>query len=294
VGELKATSLGDPTLYRCSCKQPIAHCDFWKTVGRAMAQRGCPEFDITRAGTSIYEVESYYVRRLLAPLCRGRFTELLRDCALNLSSAWRSHLREKSRRNLALVDSILAVTGADIVVDSSKLALRLKYLLRISSLNIKVIRVTRDGRAVALTYMNEWRFADAMDPALRGGGSGTPRPPPRRSMAEAATEWKRSNEAADCLTAQLSRSQWTAVRYEELCEAPAATLKRLVSFLGLDPTNLTLDFRATQQHVIGNGMRLDSSSKVRLDERWKSHLSENDLQVFDKVAGNLNRKYGYI
>lgn len=293
VGELKATSMGDPDQYRCSCKELIRECGFWSQVEAEMAARECPEFEITRAGTSIFEVESDYVRRLLAPLYRGSPAEVLRDAALTLSREWRSHHRETSRRNEALIGAVLKVTGADVIVDSSKLALRLKYLLRNPSLAIKVIRVIRDGRAVSLTYTDEWSFADARDPELRGGGSGVRRPPPRRSMAEAANEWKRSNESADCLLATLPRSDWMEVRYEELCADPAAVLRQVAEFLELDPNATTLDFRTAGQHVIGNGMRMDTTSEIRLDERWKQAMTQDDLNAFDEVAGDLNRKYGY-
>lgn len=293
AGELKATAMGNPEQYRCSCKEFIKQCGFWQAVAAAMAQRSYPGFDITDAGSNIFETRSRYMSRLLAPLHRGVVLETVRDLALSLSPAWRAHLRETNKRNLALIESLLSVTGASLVVDSSKLALRLKYLLRVSALEIKVVRVIRDGRAVSLTYMDDWNFADAANPELRGGGAGIRRPPPRRSMAEAAHEWKRSNEAADCLTATLADNQWTEVRYEELCADPEATLRRLTNFIGLEPEQTTLDFRSHEQHVIGNGMRMDSGSEIRLDDRWKAHLSAEELRTFDKVAGGLNRKYGY-
>ena len=293
VGELKATSMGDPKQYRCSCKKLIAQCPFWKEVTAAMSERGYRDFDITRAGTNISEIESPYIRRLLAPLQRGPILESIRDVALAASPEWRGHLRETNRRNVDLIESLRVVTGAETIVDSSKLALRLKYLLRITDLDIKVVRVIRDGRAVSLTYTDEWNFADAADPSLRGGGTGKQRPPPRRSMIEAAREWRRSNEAADSLIAQLSPEQWTKVRYEELCAEPEKTLERLLVFLGLDPTGMTMDYRSHGQHVIGNGMRMDSTSEIRLDERWKSQLTLADLKTFDAVAGGLNRQYGY-
>jgi hypothetical protein len=293
VGELKATSMGDPKQYRCSCKELIAQCHFWKEVTAAMSERGYRDFDITRAGTSISEIQSPYIRRLLAPLQRGPILESIRDLALAASPEWRGHLRETNRRNVDLIESLRVVTGAETVVDSSKLALRLKYLLRIPALDIKVVRVIRDGRAVSLTYMDDWNFADAANPELRGGGGGIRNPPPRSSMSEAASEWRRSNEAADCLTATLSGERWTEVRYEELCAAPEATLRRLAVFVDLDPGNIILDFRSREQHVIGNGMRMDSTSEIRLDERWKSQLTPGDLKTFDAIAGDLNRKYGY-
>lgn len=294
AGELKATSLGDPDQYRCSCHERIRSCAFWQNVHQAMASRGYPEFDITRAGTNILETKSPYVRRLLAPLYRGGALEISRDLALSLSSEWRTHVNICNDRNLALIESLLKTTGAGVVIDSSKVPLRLKYLLKIHDLDVRVIRVIRDGRAVSLTYTDEWNFAESSDPEMRSGGTGTRQPPQRDSMAEAARAWKRNNESCDALVATLPRTQWTEVRYEDLCADPTATLKRLAVFLDLDPEQTLLDFRSKTQHVIGNGMRMDSTSVICLDERWQSHLSENDLQAFDAVAGDLNRRYGYV
>jgi hypothetical protein len=259
-----------------------------------MEHRGFAGFDITDAKTNITDIPSIYGERLLAPLCRGPFLEAVRDAALSFSLTWRKHVGQINQRNAAMVESILAITGASIVIDSSKLALRLKYLLRIPFLEIRVIRVIRDGRAVALTYTDEWNFADASDPKLRGGGSGTRRAPPRRSMAEAANEWKRSNESADCLISTLPGTHWMEVRYEELCTSPAETLRHLLSFIGLDSARVVLDFRSRKQHVLGNGMRMDSTSDIRVDERWKECLTAEDLKVFDAIGGDLNRKYGYV
>jgi hypothetical protein len=293
VGELKATHLGDAESYRCSCRERIRDCPFWQEIGRAMGRRGIEDFDVTRAGTSIFETQSPYLLRLLAPLYRNGVLETVRNLGLSLSSEWRRHLSNTQHRNLALIQSVLEVTGARLLVDSSKVALRLKYLLRIRDLEIRVIRVIRDGRAVALTYTDEWNFADSRDPGMRGGGSGLRRPPPRHSIAEAATEWKRSNEAADALLRWLPHKQWTEVRYETLCAEPVATLRRLTDFLGLPPDQPCLDFRAAPQHVIGNGMRLDSTSEIRLDERWREVLDDADLKAFTRVAGDLNKRYGY-
>ncbi len=293
VGELKATNIGNPEQYRCSCGSLIKQCDFWTQVSQAMARRGIRNFDITQAGTSIFEVNSPYARRLLAPLYRKSLLESVRDLGLFFSSAWRAHLPKTNCRNAALVESLQEVTAAKVVIDSSKMALRLKYLLRIPEIDVKVIRMVRDGRAVALTYTDEWSFADASDPALRGGGSGARREPPRRNMADAAREWKRSNEAADCLANQLPASQWIQVCYEELCSQPEQTLKRLCKFLEIDPEKINLNFRSRKQHVIGNGMRLDTTSEIRLDERWRTHLSPTDLDAFLSVAGPLNQQYGY-
>lgn len=292
VGELKATSLGDVDRYRCSCGALIRECSFWARVSRSMAQKGI-SFDITNAGTSFRSGGSRYTRRLLRPLHRGPLLERVRDAALFLSRSWRTTLPEIQRRNATLVATICGVSGSRIAVDSSKVALRLKYLLRIPGLDVRVIRLIRDGRGVALSYMDPAGYADAKDPALRGGGMGGDRANERLSISEAAREWRRSNEEAGQVLAGLDRSRWTEVRYEELCTDTDATLDRLFQFLGVAPARAVRDFRRLEHHVVGNGMRLDSTSEIQLDEQWKSVLTDRDLRVFDSVAGRLNRRYGY-
>ena len=63
--------------------------------------------------------------------------------------------------------------------------------------------------------------------------------------------------------------------------------------MGVDPKKRARDFRAYGHHVVGNGMRLDSTAEVQLDERWKSALSPTELGAFDVTAGRANRRYGY-
>jgi hypothetical protein len=292
VGELKATHLGDAERYRCSCGQLIRQCPFWSRVSEAMARKGI-SFDITHAGTDFRLNGRGFTRRLAGALHRGAVFEGCRDFALRLSPAWRAHLTQVQIRNAALVDAIRELTGARIVVDSSKIALRLKYLLRSREMDVKVIRLVRDGRAVALTYMDPARFADAQDPQRRGGGMGGERDAERLSMAQAALAWHRSNEEAEHVVAGLDRSRWIEVRYEQVCTDPQGTLQRIFGFLGVDPSRWVPGFRSVEHHVVGNGMRLDSTPEIRLDERWKSALTKDDLAVFNRVAGAMNRRCGY-
>jgi len=156
-----------------------------------------------------------------------------------------------------------------------------------------VIRLIRDGRAVALTYMDPAGFADAKDPSLRAGGMGGDRLGERLTMAQGAREWRRSNEEAEHVLAGLDRSRWTQVRYEQLCTDTDATLDRLFTFLGLDPARRIQDFRSVDHHVVGNGMRLDATSAVELDERWKNVVTSKHLEEFATVSGRTLTRYGY-
>lgn len=293
AGELKATSMGDVDRYLCSCRTRIKECPFWSGMKQEMADRGFA-FDITDAGTDLRSGAGPYTQRLLRPLHRGPALELVRDAALSLSPDWRSRLSRFQARNSALVDSLRARTGRDAVVDSSKVGIRLKYLLRNPTLDVRIVRLIRDGRGVALAYVDPARYADAAEPRLRGGGTGGSREEEKLTVADAALEWRRSNEEAEAILAGLESSRWRNVRYEELCDNPGRTLRSLFGFIGVDPEVGVerLDFGGL--HVIGNGMRFDDSRRILLDERWRQALGPGDLRVFESVAGEMNRRLGYV
>jgi len=292
IGELAPGGIGDSPQYRCSCRSPIRECPFWQWVTSEAARNGLG-FSIDDFPTRFRMPESRIGRRLLGSLHRGPGLELLRDMGLSLFTPWPSRIPEIIRANEILVDVILEYYHACLFVDKGNLALRLKYLLRVPSFDVKVIHLTRDGRGVALACMDPAAFADAKDPARRSGGMGGDRMKERLSMAQAAYEWRRCMEEAEHVLRCLDRSQWTEVRYEELCMDPDATLSRLFAFLALDPDKRSDDFRSVENHIVGNGMRLDATSEIRLDGRWQETLTKQDLRVFDDTAGEMNRRHGH-
>lgn len=291
VGELKQTSLGDLQRYRCSCGERIRQCPFWMAVGADLATRG-HDFLPGNGSTDLTFGASSWAKRLLRPLHRGPLLERARDVALALDVRWRPHLRRWQDANARLAEAVCRLSRRPVIVDSSKVGIRLKYLLRNRSLEVKVLRIVRDGRAVALTYVDPAHFADARDEQLRGGGFGGDRAEERLSMAEAAREWRRSNEEAEALLRGLSPASFRTVRYEEICADPHVALRPVLDWAGVDPEVPPTLARGTY-HVVGNGMRLDSTREIRLDDRWRTALRADDLATFDAVAGDLNRRLGF-
>ena len=292
AGELKATSLGPVATYRCSCGSLIAECPFWHAVHAAMARRGVA-FDITSSMADLRSGASPAMRRLLRPLHRGPVLETVRDLALSSVPGWRAHLAKVQQINAALADALRECSGARVVVDSSKIGIRLKYLLSNPGLAVKVIRLVRDGRATALTYMDPERYADAQQAHLRGGGSGRSRDSERLSVEAAAHEWRRSTEEGAAIVATLPRQQWTQVRYEDVCADPRGVLEGLCAFIGVAGAPRIDAFKSREHHVIGNGMRFDTSNVIAVDDRWRTTLTADHLRAFDRTAGELNRRLGY-
>ena len=291
AGELKLTNLGDVGRYRCSCGIEIERCPFWGAVRDRLEAAG-HRFDLARPGTDFAAGASPWVRRLLLPLHRGPALEWLRDLALHLDPSWPGWKARVQSANASLARALSEITGRPVVVDSSKIATRLKYLLQNPALDVRVVRVVRDGRAVALTYLDPARYADAADERLRGGGSGGGRASERLTMAAAAREWRRSNEEADSVLRRVPRERWVEVRYEAVCADPRQALRPAFECIGVD-VDAPISLKAGTHHVVGNGMRLDATREVRLDERWKTALTSEDLAMFERVSGVYNRQLGY-
>jgi hypothetical protein len=292
VGELKATNLGDINRYRCSCGALIQQCEFWNQVRQVMREEGY-SFDIANTSTDFFGINSAYVRYLLRPLVRGPILEGLRDLALKISPIWRRSLTSIQKQNLALIRIVCRLANARVIVDSSKIGLRLKYLLQNPELDIKIIRLIRDGRAVAMTYTDPAGFADSENPELRAGGMGGNRDSEKMSINQAAREWRRSNEEAQQILARVPSDRWIEIRYEHLCRNSEATLARIFRFIGVEPHSAVKAFRSKAMHVLGNGMRLDSCNEIKVDQRWKQQMTSHQLAQFEAIAGTLNQRYGY-
>lgn len=292
VGEIVSGSMRDLDGYRCSCRRLIVECPFWAAVTATLRPKH-PDFDLSDFGIRLDPERPPWVSRAMRAEHRGPFLESLRDGLLAASPTFRRHIADVERHLYAFATAILRERAARVVADSSKLAHRLKFLLRMPSFNVKVVHLVRDGRAVALTYMDEQQFADASDPRLRRGGRGSVEAGRKMDMERAAGEWQRAAVGASNLLRRLDPSRWTRITYEQLCQEPDAVLRRLFEFIGVDAARRRRDFRGAEPHIVGNGMRLDATSEIRLDERWRTVLTPDELVTFDRAAGEVNRRFGY-
>ena len=257
--------------YRCSCGCRAKECLFWQQVKDEMARRGF-DLDVTDFRTRFQYPENRVFNRVLQAEYRGPFLEAARDVALRLSPGWRRQAQIIAKRNVALIDSVNRIADARILIDSSKHPLRVNFLLRIPELKVKIIRLVRDGRGVAHTYVH--------DNGL--------------SVEEAALEWRVNVLAEERLLARLDPSLWQEVRYEDLCASPRSELEKLCAFLNLDPSRVNTDFRSANLHVFGNKMRLSSERTVRLDDKWQTEFTDSEISQINRIAEKQLTRYGYL
>ncbi len=270
VGELKTTAMGDVDQYVCSCGTKIRRCPFWQKVTRELGRRGVP-FEVGEFGTHFRFESGSLANRLLGARFRGPAFEKLRDVGLQLMPAHRREFRAILEKNRALVEIISTIQQGTVFLDSSKDPLRLKYLLASGYWDFKVIHLIRDGRATASSYMKHHRVA----------------------MEVAAREWRRTHEECRRMLSKVPTDAQLTVHHEDLCRDPHALLDSIFGFLGIDAGAAVHDFRSIEHHIVGNYMRLGASSEIKLDEKWRTTTTSPDLEVFDRIAGEANRRFGY-
>jgi hypothetical protein len=261
VGELKFTSLGDIDRYRCSCGEFLLQCPFWRKVRSELATRG-RVFDPWDGSTDLFSGVTPYMRRALPH--RGAF------------SSW-SGTRPPGGTFVAVAPEIMAgatPVGADSIPHHRQAGCR-----RFPKVGIRlgICCATRPSRSGA---SHRPRRASGGPDVRRSARTRTPATNSRAAVARAATvrrgcPWARRHghgggaTAAQKILARLPREASRVIRYEDVCADPHATLRPVLEWIGVDP-RAPLGLARGTYHVVGNGMRLDSTREVKLDDRWRT------------------------
>jgi hypothetical protein len=269
VGEMYISPGFNTEGYLCSCGQPIDECPFWLEVSREMKKRGVP-FNVRDSDTSFRTDQiGRLANRLVTTEPRNRLFDAACHAALRLLPQARRELKRRLRINQALVDVVTEMRQANVFVDTSKRPGRILLLRQV--FDTRVIHLVRDGRGVSRS-------------TIRNLG---------RTLEEGARSWQASIQSAEEVRKRYAADRWLTVRHEDLCRDPDAALDRIFRFIGVTPGFEVQDFRSFEHHIIGNRMRLSKTSEIRLDERWKTELTPDQIRTIERIAGPELRRYGY-
>lgn len=269
IGELKASAMGDVEIYRCSCGSLLQECKFWKQVQQGMAEQDAP-FSLADFGTH-FGAAPRNMRRLVSASVNHPLLAPLASLILFCLPDYRRRLAAILQQNRRLIDLITRLQGGRVFLDGSKDPERLLQFWDSGIWDLKVIHLTRDGRGVANSYMKHYRVP----------------------METAARQVLRVERASYRVLGKIPQRAVMPLRYEDLCSDPLGSVNRITSWAGLNPDQAPLRSRAGAFHVLGNSMRLGFSDSIKIDERWKHELGRKDLGMFERLAGNWNRRRGY-
>lgn len=188
-----------------------------------------------------------------------------------------------------LFAAIAAVSGRDIIVDSSKMPGRAFALAAVPGIAVHVLHVVRDGRGVA------WSLLKRYDRDVKAGLQREVKP---RSLVRTATRWGLVNLATEALGSHLEPGRFVRVRYEDFTADPPGVLGRIGRSLGIDLGPIGADLQRGQpakpaHQIAGNRLRMQGSINLVRDETWRSDMPAGKRAVFNGLCGWLLKRYGY-
>jgi UDP-N-acetylglucosamine transferase subunit ALG13 len=264
---------------RCGCGEPFGTCETWRAIGEA-AFGGWDELNVG-------EVASLR-RRLDRPWMIPRI--LGSKLTPELDADVVRYVDRLSR----LYGAIGAVTGAKLVVDSSKIATSALFLRQVPGMDLRALHLVRDPRGVVHSWQRRRERGDESIEDRNGDRSMI-----RYGTAAAAARYVGYNMAAHGLSALGVPSRF--LRYEDLLVAPRTTLGRVLRLAGIDVPAKSLAFvddgaveLAPDHTVDGNPMRLQRGRvPLRRDEAWTTEMAAARRTTVSALTAPLLTAYGY-
>jgi hypothetical protein len=273
VGELRyiwSEALADNRY--CGCGTPFLECPFWSEVG-SRAFGGWDRIDPRSAVT----LERSIARHRHIPL-------------LAMGGAGSARHAGRLGRYLAMLgpmyEAISEVSGARVIVDSTKDAAYAHVLRRMPGIDFRVLHLVRDSRGVAWS----WAKVVRSDPGhyMR-----------RFSPPVTALRWTAYNLMVESLS-------WFGVprlllHYETLVTNPQAALAAIASFAGRPVDSQALAFLDGEgawlgaHHIVtGNPMRMQTGHiDIKLDEAWCTGLTFTQKAQVTALTWPLLRHYSH-
>lgn len=263
----------------CSCHRAVSKCSFWETVAKQVF-RGDNSSDVKDFADLFYSmVNKGNIIPLFKPGIRSRgFKRKLEN------------VKDVVQR---LYRAIMQASGARIIVDSSKLPYLGVVLSELEGVDLRMVHLVRDSRAVVYSNIRK-RWVSQI------GYTATQNP------LKTMLAWNLHNFLAERCRKR-SKSFFVRVRYEDLVFQPKQVLGRLLLALGLsqglqfDREDPLRNFRGERVVYLGTGHILAGNAfrfvsgpvEIKPDTAWKKELSFAYKLGTTLVTAPLLKKYQY-
>lgn len=260
--------------WQCGCGNPVQHCETWQQV-MEQAYGGWEGVD----------------RREMLRGCergRSRHTPLMLAGLRRFDSGPDREFLDRLGRLYRAIEDVLSCR---VIIDTSKYPGYGYALKRIPSLDVRVLHLVRDPRAVA--YACRYRVKE-----LPTGPPG--KTMPKYSLARTTMYWNASNLASETLFHRSGES-YLRMRYEDFVAAPVRAVQQIVEWSGTPSDGVPLELsedkivlRATHT-VSGNPSRFSTGPvAISLDSEWKTVLSRKGKATVAALGWPLMLRYGYL
>lgn len=258
---------------QCGCGEPFRACAFWGAVGD-QAFGGWGNIDVER----LIEAEQLISRFRTLPVHWSLSKRATLASAIDYYVAWLGEL----------YGAIACISGARIIVETSKDPYFAALLARMRDCDVRIIHLVRDSRAVAYSWTRSKR---------RPSPIGEQQLMPQFRPADTALRWMVSNAAFHTLA---TKAAYTRVNYEGFVRHPARALEDLSRFadrsLCLPSTQLRDHSVLLDDHHIFSGNPMRSATgwlEMHIDDEWQTMLPARQFAEVTAITWPLLRLYGY-
>jgi hypothetical protein len=258
----------------CGCGVPVPECELWGTV--LQSAQSVPLDPAEMAAT---------LRR--AGRMRHLPGALVERTGRKMGTQGGGKLSAARLALGGLYQAIARVTGADVVVDSSKLPTYGHLLAQAPGVELRTVHLIRDPRAAAHSWSRR--------KALTDGASRLEMQ--RIGPIKSAGLWDVWNIASAGLL-DLGQGSYLRIRYEDLVADLEGTLRAVLSLVGMREARLPIQGDRTvllgsNHTVAGNPDRMRQGPvRVALDTRWHT-MPRRDRTLVTTLTAPLLLRYGY-
>ena len=255
----------------CGCGEPFADCPFWQKVLQGISDV-TPTEAVDRAGLRYATLEGLAPLRLAGP-------------------RWTRRIRPRQRSYLELTErlyrSIADVADLSVIVDSSKRPVYGQAIMRLEGVDVSVVHLVRDSRAVAFSWRRKKINPDRPDGGLMA----------RYPAWKSALGWAVWNTMGEYLRLR-NRPRFLRIRYEDFVSEPQHVLEMIGEFVGADLTaGLTGPREVTpapNHSISGNPSKFDTGAvQLREDREWAVAMETKDFWVTTALTWPLLLLYRY-
>lgn len=258
----------------CGCGTPFSACPVWQQILRVAYGDAPPD---------TADMISWMDRVL--PL-RSALLTRTRSNRRKLQRTYARHLNVLER----LYHAAAEVSGARVVVDSSKYPSYAYLLSLIDSLDVVMVHLVRDPRAVAHSWTRN---------KLEITRQGVEAPMGKVRPAHTAIDWMMWSGLAEQYGRAVSRPI-LRVRYEDFVTHPRTVLGTVLQYARLpeEPLDFLTDggVLLTGNHTVGgNPVRLRQGQvALRVDDQWRRSMRRQDRWAVTALAWPGMLGYGYL
>ncbi|HEV2471960.1 MAG TPA: sulfotransferase [Chthonomonadales bacterium] len=264
--------------YLCGCERQFQSCEFWQAVVKAAFPDPATVDHAKLAALGLDLEKRSLLARRLPQMAMGRMTKRLRD-----------HFQPLVDHTAPIYQAIHDVSGGQVIVDSSKTPAYALMLKHIPGIEMHVVHLVRDSRAVAFSSQRKKKR-----PEIQSADTFMATVTPRQS----ALTWIACNGIGHGLSRAFG--SYTVIRYEDLVSEPVRTLTAIMRAVSEPVPALDYvsqgELRLTPAHTVaGNPMRFQSGTlSLRTDAEWMQKMNARQRRLVTSLSSPLLARYGYL